>query len=243
MRKFEEFFNEDASLFDKFFNWKMKEGLIISIDYDMFKDKLSDLLNKYDVVYTISNTNEFVKLNVNLKYTNHKIFSKKIQELLNIAGYFIANLIDIKIDDKIDSILDSKNSEFIYFFQKRFDVPQNTPERLFHATTIHYYEKIKRTGIEAKTQKMISNDIERVYLTDNLVEAMDFCTQKRFFYKKKNSKIELFNMNIDKWVILEIDIYSIPDIKLYKDEKMDNSYYTYDFIPFYAFKVVKEINF
>lgn len=238
-----DFFNDNASYFDKFFNLSMKEGLIISVDYNMFINKLSNLLNKFNIEYNVSNTDEFVKLHINLKNTNHKTFDKQLQELKNNTGYFTSNLIDVKKDEKIKSILNSKNDTFLIYFQKRFDVPKETPQRLFHATTKQYYEKIKRTGLTTKTQKMISDDLERLYLTDNLVESIDFCTQKRFFYKNKYRNIEKFDMNIDEWVILEIDIFSIPDIKLYKDEKMNNSYYTYDFIPFYAIKVIKEINF
>lgn len=243
MLKKYEFFNEDSSLFDKFFSFRMKEGLIISLDYDMFVDKLKKLLSNYEVSYNISNTDEFVKLYIDLKDINHKKLDKQLYELIHNAGYFTSRLIDTKIDEEIKSIIDSKNNEFVYYFQKRFDIPKNTPDRLFHATTKYYYDKVKRTGLTAKTQNMVSKDLERLYLTDSLSEAIDFCTQKRFFYKTKYKDIKKFNMNIDEWVILEIDLFSIPDIKLYEDPKMTNSYYTYDFIPFYSMKVNKEINF
>jgi hypothetical protein len=222
----------------------MKEGLIISVEYDFFIDKLKKFLNNYNnIIFNIIQKDEYVELYINLKDNNHKIFDKKIYEIINTTGYFISNLIDIKNDIKIKNILNSKNDEFLIYFQKRFDIPKETKKRLFHSTTKQYYEKIKRTGLTTKTQKIISDDLERLYLTDNLTEAIDFCTQKRFFYKNKYRNIIKFDMNIDEWVILEIDIFSIPDIKLYKDEKMSNSYYTYDFIPFYAIKIEREINF
>ena len=34
------FFNEDANYFDKFFHLTMKEGLIRSVGYDIFSEKL-----------------------------------------------------------------------------------------------------------------------------------------------------------------------------------------------------------
>lgn len=237
------FFNEDANYFDKFFHLTMKEGLIRSVDYDIFSEKLKNTLNKFDCEYDIKTTDEYVKLIINVKNINKKYFVKQLMDIVNNMGYFKSNLIDLVANNKIKSILSSKNNNFLIFFQKRFDVPQNTPDRLYHATTKHYYEKIKNTGLTTKSQKMISDDLDRLYLTDNLAEALDFCTQKRFFYKQKYNKIENFNMNIDDWLILEIDISSIPDIKLYKDEKMNNSYYTYDFIPWYAIKIFKEIDF
>lgn len=237
------FFNDNASYFDKFFHLKMKEGLIHSFDYELFIEKLNNTLKNENINYNITQKNEYVELYINLTGINHKKIDKQLYQIIHTAGYFISNLIDIKENKKIKSILNSKNNEFLIYFQKRFDIPKNIPKRLFHSTTKQYYEKIKRTGLTTKTQKMISDDLERLYFTDNLAEAIDFCTQKRFFYKNKYRDIRKFDMNIDKWVVLEIDIFSIPDIKLYKDEKMDNSYYTYDFIPFYAIKIEKEINF
>lgn len=237
------FFNDDASYFDKFFNLSMKEGLIHSIDYNLFIEKLKNILNTQNINYNIKDTDEYVELHINLKDVNHKKFNNLLYSLLNNAGYFISKLIDIKQDKEIKSILISKNDEFLIYFQKRFDIPKKISGNLYHSTTKHYYEKIKRTGLSPKTQKMISNDLDRIYLTDNLAEALDFCTQKRFFYKKKYKDTPLFDMNINDWVVLEIDIFSIPDIKIYEDPKMENSYYTYDFIPFYAIKIKKELNF
>jgi hypothetical protein len=38
------FFNENASYFDKFFHFNMKEGLIHSFDYDLFIEKLENII-------------------------------------------------------------------------------------------------------------------------------------------------------------------------------------------------------
>jgi hypothetical protein len=237
------FFNENSSYFDKFFHLTMKEGLIISVDYNFFIEKLENILKKEIKQYNIKQIEEYIELYIDLTNVNHKNFDKQLYELINTTGYFKSKILDIKEDKDIKSILDSNNNEFIVYFQKRFDIPKKVSGNLYHSTTKQYYEKIKRTALSPKTQKMISDDLDRIYLTDNLAEAIDFCTQKRFFYKKKYNNIDLFNMNIDKWVVLEIDIFSIPDIKLYEDPKMDNSYYTYDVIPFYAMKIEREINF
>ncbi|MCK9417121.1 hypothetical protein M0Q97_10735 [Candidatus Dojkabacteria bacterium] len=237
------FFNEDANCFDKFFHLTMKEGLIRSVEYDIFSEKLKNTLDNFECEYDIKTTDKYVKLIIDVQNINKKHFEKQLSDIVNNMGYFESKIIDFDNFNEIKSLSFSKNKKFLIFFQKRFDVPQNTPDRLYHATTKHYYEKIKKTGLTTKSQKMISNDLDRLYLTDNLAEALDFCTQKRFFYKQKYNKIKKFDMNIDDWVILEIDISSIPDIKLYKDEKMDNSYYTYDFIPWYAVKIFEEINF
>lgn len=237
------FFNDNANMFDRFFHLTMKEGLIRSVDYDFFSDKIKDLLLKYNCEYEIKTTEEYIGLIINTQNINKKQFEKQLTHFINNMGYFESNIIDIDAVNKIKSILDSKNHNFLIFFQKTFDIPKNTPDRLYHTTTKYYYDKIKKTGLTTKSQKMISDDLERIYFTDDLAEALDFCIQKRFFYKEKYRKIKNFNMDIDSWVVLEIDISSIPNIKLYRDEKMDNSYYTYDFVPWYSIKIKQEVNF
>jgi len=239
LKKFK-FFNKDTDDFHNLLHLTMKEGLIVSVDYDMFISKLKKLLNKYKYNYKIEHDDNVIKLVININ-DNKKNFNKELTSLLNNTGYFISGIIDNQI--KIKSVLLSKNKKFEMFFNKRFDVPKNVSDILYHATTNHYYQKIKKSALSPKTQKMISNDLDRIYLTDNLAEALDFCTQKRFFIKNKYKNITLFNMDINNWVVLAIDIKSIPDIKLYIDPKMDHSYYTYDVIPSYAIRIEKEVNF
>lgn len=196
------FFNNDASYFDKFFHLNMKEGLIVSVEYNFFIDRLKKLLDNYNNInFRITQKEEYIELYINLENINHKKIDKQLYEIIHNTGYFIYKLIDIKEDKEIKSILISKNDEFIFYFQKRFDIPKKISGNLYHSTTKYYYDKIKKTGLSPKTQKMISNDLDRVYLTDNLAESLDFCTQKRFFYNKKYKNIDLFNMNIDDWVI------------------------------------------
>jgi hypothetical protein len=237
-----EFFNKEADMFTNLFHMKMKEGLIQSVDYDFFINKLDLLLKKYDLIYEIDKMKEYVSLSIDISNVNRKQFDKNLKSLLSNTGYITSGMID-NDGEKIISFINSKHNIFKILYQKRFDIPKKTPNILYHATTKHYYEKIKKTGIETKHQDMVSYDIDRIYLTDDLAEALDFCTQKRFFLKNKYKNLEFFNMNINSWVILEIDISSIPDIKLYEDPKMSNSYYTYEFIPFYAMRIKQELNF
>jgi len=233
------FFNEDGTFFKNLLHLTMKEGLIHSVDYETFQNKLENLLKKHNLNYDLSLKTEYVKLLVDIK--NKKQFNDELTSLLNNTGYFKSTIID-ENEHIIKSLL-SKGLTFIIFFNKRFDVPIDTPEYLFHATTKYYYQKIKKSGLSPKSQKMVSNDLDRIYLTNELSEALGFCTDKRFYIKNKYKNNDLFNMNIDEWVVLLIDIKSIPEIKLYKDTKMDNSYYTYNFIPSYAIKIKQEVNF
>lgn len=113
------FFNDAASYFYKFFNLTMKEGLIISVEYEFFIDKLKKLLNSYDNInFNILQKKEYVELYINLKNINHKIFDKQLYKIINNTGYFVSKLIDIKEDKEIKSILISKNYEFILNYMK-----------------------------------------------------------------------------------------------------------------------------
>lgn len=236
------FFNDKDSLFNKLFSLKMKEGLIYSVDYNVFVQKINNFLKNYNCNYDIKIDN-FVELSININNIDRKKFNGELVELLNNLGYEKARVVDIDDDKIVKSILSSNNKNFLIFFQKRFDLINKEPKELYHSTTEYYYNKIKKKGLVTKSQNMVSDDLDRIYFTDKLAEALDFCTQKRFFYKNKYRNIDLFDMNIDKWVILEIDFKSIPDFKLRVDPKMNNSYYTYSYIPPYAIKIVKTLNF
>jgi len=235
-------FNEEADYFHNHFYLAMKEGLIHSVDYDFFCEKLDNLIKSYNIKYEIKKLEGYISLSIDISNVNKKQFNKELTSFMHNMGYFKPSIIDNN-GLEIKSIMISKDTIFNITFQKRFDVPDGTPDILYHATTKYYYEKIKKIGLVPKSQNMISNDVDRVYLTDNLSDAKEFCAEKRKFFKNKYDKTELFNMNIDEWVILEVDISSIPDFKLYKDPKMKNSYYTYESILSYAIRVKERVNF
>lgn len=114
---------------------------------------------------------------------------------------------------------------------------------LYHLTLKDFYDKkIKLKGLIPKSQHMVSNDLDRLYLSSDVNDIYNFITEKRLFLKKKYKNIEeQYIPNLDNWVILKIDLSSLPIFKLYKDTKMNNSYYTYDTIPFHAIGIEKEI--
>lgn len=245
-------FNKEANFFDKFLNLSMKEGLIQSVSYEMFVDKLKNLLLKYideEYFYLTNYKDEYINLSLVISDINKKKrynLSNELFSLLNNTGYFISQAVD-EMGNKIDlkTITPKKGSDVFIYFNKKFDVPMNTPDILYHVTTKNIYEeKIKNIGIVPKTQRMVSEDLDRIYLIDDINKAHDFCVEKRHHIKKKyNIKIQKYDINIDNWVILGIDIKSINQIKLYKDTKMDNSYYTFENIPPFAIRVEKDINF
>jgi hypothetical protein len=244
-------FNKEANFFNKFLNLSMKEGLILSVSYNMFIEKLKNLLLKYideEYFHITNNKEEYIILSLmiyNLNKKDRYKLSNELFSLLNNNGYFISQAID-ELGDKIDlkTLMPSKGDDIFIYFNKKFDVPMGTPDILYHVTTkTNYEEKIKSVGIVPKTQKMVSNDLDRVYLIDDINKAYDFCVEKRHFIKKKYGiKIQKYGINIDDWVILGVDMKAINKIKLYKDTKMDDSYYTFENIPPFSIRVEKEVN-
>jgi hypothetical protein len=220
--------------------------------YDIFIEKLKKLLLKYieeDCFYLTNKNDEYIILSLVISEISKSVrykLSNELFSLLNSTGYFISQAVD-EMGNKIDlkTLTPSKGGDVFVYFNKKFDIPMNTPDILYHVTTKKIYdEKIKRIGIVPKTQKMVSEDLDRIYLTDDINKAHDFCVEKRHFIKKKyNNKAQKYNIDVDNWVILGVDIKSINKIKIYKDTKMDNSYYTFENIPVYSIRVEKYINF
>jgi hypothetical protein len=247
MKEFE-FFNKHTNTFNQFLNLTMKEGLINSVSYEVFIEKLTTILLKYtsnDYFFIDNKNDEYVYLNLILVGLNKKekynLF-KEIQSFLNNSGYFISQVVNDN-GFKIDMVNLEINNELHIFFNKRFDIPTNTPNILYHTTLKEYYDnKIKNIGLIPKTQKMVSDDLERLYFTDNLNDAEKFIDLKYITLRKKYKNISMFkNIDLKKWTILAIDVKSLGDIKIYKDTKMENSYYTYQTIPPYSIRIEKEI--
>jgi hypothetical protein len=244
------YFNDDFDLFHHLTYLSMKEGLIYSATYDIFKEKLNNLMLSYlndEYIFIDIKNDEYISLYFDKSELSKKnIFdlTKKITNLNNTLGYFIS----LAVDDngfKIDSLsLKGGNNNIILYFNKIFDIPENTPLILYHLTLKDFYiKKIKLKGLIPKSQHMVSNDLDRLYLSSDINELCNFIPEKRIFLKKKYRNIgEQHIPNLDNWVILKIELSSLPFFKLYKDTKMNNSYYTYDTIPFHAIGIEKEIN-
>jgi hypothetical protein len=249
MLKHLKYFNNDFDLFHHLTYLSMKEGLIYSANYDIFKEKLNNLMLLYldnDYFYIDIKEDKYISLyfdKSDLSKKNIFNLTKKITNLNNTLGYFISLAVD-ENGFRINSLsLKGGNNNIIFYFNKIFDIPENTPMILYHLTLKDFYDKkIKLKGLIPKSQHMVSNDLDRLYLSSDVNDIYNFITEKRLFLKKKYKNIEeQYIPNLDNWVILKIDLSSLPIFKLYKDTKMNNSYYTYDTIPFHAIGIEKEI--
>lgn len=250
IKDFDIYFNNDFNFFYHLMYLEMKEGLIHSVDYEKFKEKLNNLLLLYfeeDYFYINIKNDEYISLYFDKSsLSKNQIFNltKQITQLNNTLGYFISKSVDDNSFEINNLTLNGGNSEnIIFYFSKIFDIPENTPYIIYHLTLKEFYEKkIKNKGLNPKSQHMVSNDLDRLYLSSDINELYDFIAEKRNFLKNRYKKIkDIFKPDLDNWLILKIDLSSIPVFKLYKDTKMDNSYYTYESIPFHAIGIEKEI--
>ncbi|MCK9415549.1 hypothetical protein M0Q97_02690 [Candidatus Dojkabacteria bacterium] len=241
-------FNEYFTPLEHFLNLSIKEGLTLSVSYVFFLDKLKNILLKYideEYFFIENHKDEYIYLNLILDISkkNATVLSKEIISFLNNSGYFISQSInDFGSKINIQNLTQYKGKEIHIYFNKVFDVPEETPNIIYHATLFDLYEnKIKKMGLIPKTQKMVSNDLERLYFINNISDAEYFIHLKYSTLKNK-IKNKQYNIDIKKWVILGIDIKSIGKFKLYKDTKMNNSYYTYDTISPYSIRIEKIID-
>jgi len=215
------------------FNYDLlNEGLIMSVEYDIFINKMNDVLRKYDInglcdLY-IGKDRVILRINEN-DIHKRKSFYEQFTNLLNQTGYYVSNY---KIDNKIynqdvDILTFINNINFILYLNKRFDSETGyIPEFLFHVTESKYFEKIMKRGLINKSKKYIENHPERIYLFDNLDDCYDYIDFK-----------ELLD-----FIIFKIDAKTLKNIKLYKDPKYQPTimaYYTYDNIPPYSIEKVK----
>ena len=215
------------------FNYNLlNEGLIMSVEYDVFIDKMNNTLRRYNVNGScdLYIGKDRIILQINEKDTHkRKSIFQHFTNLLNQTGYYVSNY---KIDNKIynqdiDILTFISNINFILYLNKRFDSESGyIPEFLFHVTENKYLEKIMKQGLIGKSKKYIENHPERIYLFDTLEDCYGYIDFKE----------------LSDFIILKIDAKTLKNIKLYDDPKFQptiKAYYTYDNIPPYS--IEKEI--
>lgn len=177
----------------------IKEGLIVSWSNDEFIKSLKQILKSNNIdKFDIYSDEEHLSIILNVfKYENSLI--DDIKSLLNRSGYY-------SILKPIDSY---KNSiDFDFEFGKKFNIESKKEDYLYHVTHPQFLSKIIKNGLIPKSKKLIENHPDRIYLTDNIKDAVLFAESK---YKTTN------NPDYKNYVILRIKSSDIQDIKLYKD--------------------------
>lgn len=224
-------FNQFKEAFENKNDKLVHEGLIYSFSYSKFKEKLNDILTKYKIEgYEIIQSEDGLFL-INFKPIKDINLYNDIISLLNVSGYYISSYNSgdgiVYSNLGIDDFMEYKKLNVT--FNKNFDF-EDTGIKLFlyHVTDEKHINKIKQIGLTPKSNKMIDNHPDRIYLFGSIDDINSFISNKSYY-------VEDFNP-----VKLKINIKSLPKIKLYKDPKYTNidAYYTYDNIPSYSIKII-----
>lgn len=112
---------------------------------------------------------------------------------------------------------------------------------LFHATPKRVWEsKISRVGLSPKEGSKKYSHPPRVYFTNSITRAVSLISQVSSYSKKKDSE----DNEIDNdYVILQVNIKGLKDLKIYEDHfsPKDDCYYITENIPPDRLTIVREI--
>ena len=209
---------------------KLNEGLISSWSYSIFFNKLFDLMGDFDLNRNDMGIHKGIYVFFD-RVDLTKKFISKFYDLLNVAGYHVANYY-IKTDDgdlvkqkngkPLDKDLYKDRWNIQFHLNKKFDdVVDEYVRYLYHVTEDKYLRKIKKSGLIPHSRQKIEYHPDRIYVFDEEDNAKDF--------------IDLLDKN-KKYSILKIDRDKIKyELKLYNDPKFFTpAFYTYENIPPYS---------
>lgn len=219
--------NKDLYIYDeikkrsKFDRLTLVEGLILTYPID----KSVNILKK-----------RFPELDIQVE-TDGDIFiqgfTNKIDKYLPLItniGYFISK---ITIDGK-EWKIDFKNDDkpIAIYLEPKYDYEVPIPDKLYHASPIKFKDKILKFGLSPRSGNKLSKHPERIYLTDNLNNAIYF---GNYLKNKENND----------WYKNGYCIYSVNGkaiSKLYSDINLrEGGYYTLNNINPNDIKLIKEI--
>lgn len=200
---------------------KISEGLIKTHPIELFDKKLRKLLNKYEYQINIKDYG-MIELFINFSVDDKIGLFKKIISLSNVLGYYITRVVNNNKVVDIPYFPKIKNfDDVIIYFAKNFDDEIVDKGVLYHLTLNDIWQKkIMKKGLKPKKSLMVvQNDKDKIYLSSNI--------DKDYIFEKVNDmkKSGLDNYyNIYDWVALKIIV--TQNMKIFKDEKMNNSFYT-----------------
>ena len=154
---------------------------------------------------------------------------EKYIPIITNLGYFISKLTINGQEWIKDFNNDTKPITFV--LESKYDYEVEIPENLYHVSPIRFKDKIIKFGLTPKTGNKLSNHPERIYLTDDLNNAIDFGNYLR---KEENSE----------WYKNGYCIYSIKGTgmsKLYSDVNFrKGGFYTLNNIKSENIKLIEE---
>ena len=209
---------KEINLYETFINSKsdikyiqdiLSEGLIISVDYELFYSKIEDYLfnNKieFEIKYEyLDNFNKPIKTfikdkqitSIHLKVDKININQyKNLLKLINMLGYYISSYyIDNLIHKGNLNINNFKNS-FYLIINKKFDYDFTEKiDFLYYITSIKNLEKIKKIGLIPKNKNNIDNYTDKIYFLIKYDEdEFTYLANAKYNHYFKNNYLFIFN--------------------------------------------------
>lgn len=222
----------------------INEGLIKTHDgYKSLKHTL-DTLKKlnFDVDGKIEDNVISVKFNnfkFISKYKLDDLFDMMSSLMVNKFGWFPSSMLLIldngqsrlkKYNEDEIKLKSSIISTLTIEYDSKFDDIDEYNEDLYHLSIQEYEYKILKFGLYPKSKSKLSSHIDRVYLCKNIQDCKNLIPQMKLHYSEEKdiNQFELGNKKWNKntkWVIFKIKNDSL---KLFKDPRYDEGYYTMD---------------
>jgi hypothetical protein len=170
----------------------------------LFKVLFEETLNENQLEYMFHIFN-----NLGYYISYYKIYNTK--KMVKSFPWISVNLFlkESKNKDKCELFFDSKYDEELKY----------KPDNLYHVTKIENLNKIKKNGLIPKYDKKGDWRLDRIYFSLNKKDVFKIKEQNEF-------RDKMYGNNF-KYVVLEIDINNIGNLKLYKDPR-SSGVYTYN---------------
>lgn len=222
----------------------VNEGLIKTYDGNLSINHLIDVLSNIKFNVSGSFNNNRIKLTIN--EFNHidkskidYLFDTISSILTNKFGWFPSNMTILSIynmsnskafdEDEVKLKQDIISIISIEFDSKFDDVVDEHHNKLYHLSIMEYNDKILKYGLSPRSKSKRSSHIDRIYLCSNIEDCKLLIPQMKLYYLDERD-INLYTLGNKKWrkdfkwVIYQID--NDINMKLYKDPRYINGYYT-----------------
>ncbi len=221
----------------------INEGLIKTLDGEKAINYLVQTLSllNFDVSGNFNNDdkitftiNNFDKIQYNRL---DDLFDTISSIMINLYGWFpstmlINNKLHKKYDEDYIKLNISDINNITIEFDSKFDEVQNDKfEKMYHITIQEYDHKIKKYGLFPKSKSKLSPHTDRIYLCKSIEDCEMLIPQMKLYYSEERDT-NLYKLNNKKyrkntkWIIYEIS--NTSNLKLYKDPRYINGYYTLD---------------
>jgi hypothetical protein len=185
---------------------------------------------------------------ISIKFLNFRsIDSSKIDDLFDMLSSLMTNkfgwfpssqLLELsngfnrlkKYDESEIKLKKSIISNLTIEYDSKFDEESKYDGELYHLSIQEYEKKILKSGLFPKSKSKLSSHIDRIYLCKSAQDCKNLIPQMKLHYSEERdiNHYELGNKKWNKntkWIIFKVNN---TNLKLFKDPRYEEGYYTLD---------------